>query len=83
KSRGIFLGVFFWRVLFAIFHRLNCRGFDLFNFDNTHSQVHLAGTFIRTKQIGQAQNRVGRSGGNFLKHDEVPLWLQKGSPLSG
>lgn len=36
-------------------------------------KVDFAVAVVGTKQIGRAQNWVGRSGSNVLKHDEVPL----------
>ena len=44
-----------------------------FIFIYTNTQVDFARAVVGTKQIGQAQNWVGRSGSNVLKHDEVPL----------
>ena len=83
NAEVIFGGFIFEQILFSLFHAGQYRGFARLIFIDTNPEVNFAGTFIGTKQIGQAQNRVGRSGGNVLKHDEVPLWLQKGSPLSG
>ncbi|MNP26957.1 hypothetical protein D3C76_1198410 [compost metagenome] len=67
---GIFV---FQQILLSFFNAGQYRGLAGLIFIDTNTQVDFSRAVIGTKQIGQAQNRVGRGGGNVLKHDEVPL----------
>ncbi|MNV85465.1 hypothetical protein D3C71_1794290 [compost metagenome] len=70
----VVFGVFiFQQILLGFFDAGQNRSFTGFIFIDTNTQVYFSRAVIGTKQIGQAQNRVGRGGGNVLKHDEVPL----------
>jgi len=71
---GIFV---FQQILLSFFNAGQYRGLAGLIFIDTNTQVDFSRAVIGTKQIGQAQNWVGRGGGNVLKHDEVPLWLRK------
>ena len=73
NTEVVFGGFVFQQILFSFFNAGQDRGFAGFIFIYTNTQVDFARAVVGTKQIGQAQNRVGRSGGNVLKHDEVPL----------
>ena len=73
NTEVIFGGFIFQQILLSFFNAGQHRGFAGFIFIYTNTQVDFTRAVVGTKQIGQAQNWVGRSGGNVLKHDEVPL----------
>ena len=73
NTEVVFGGFVFQQILLSFLNAGQYRSFAGFIFIYTNTQVDFARAVVGTKQIGQAQNRVGRSGGNVLKHDEVPL----------
>ena len=72
NTEVVFGGFIFQQILLSFLYAGQYRGFAGFIFIYTNTQVDFARAVVGTKQIGQAQNWV-RSGGNVLKHDEVPL----------
>ena len=73
NTEVVFGGFVFQQILLSFFDAGQYRSFAGFIFIYTNTQVDFSRAVVGAKQIGQAQNWVGRSGSNVLKHDEVPL----------
>ena len=69
----VFGGLILQQILLSFFNAGQHRRLAGLIFINTNPEIDFSRAFVGAKQIGQAQNWVGRGGCNVLKHDEVPL----------